>query len=185
LSAGAITYGEHYMEEKFVFGPALIEAVNLEKKDPYPRVVLSAEAPEVNREITRRFYASKQQTPMEEELVCDEDDVVFVNHLALWLGEEDNWRVVERDLPHYKKVIEAALTEYADAEDDEDKKRWGKWKWLADYHNHALTTVFKDPEPFLLDAGEPLHSFYPFSDTIEMPPPPPPGPGWRDDEFLT
>lgn len=91
---------------------------------------------------------------------------------------------MEHWLPHFKEVIERNLTDYAGAENDEGRKRWGKWKWLADYHNHALATSFEDPGSYVVDAGEALHRFHPFGDTIDnMPPAPPPGPGARDDDF--
>lgn len=63
LAAGAITYGEHYMEATFVFGPAIIEAVRLEKEDDWPRVVLSPRAADENREAIRRWYGSTLPKP--------------------------------------------------------------------------------------------------------------------------
>ncbi len=43
LVRGAITTGDLYLEERMIFGPALIEAVNLEKNATHPRVIFSQE----------------------------------------------------------------------------------------------------------------------------------------------
>ena len=91
LSRGAITFGEHYMDERFVFGPALIEAVEIEESTKWPRVALSDEAAELNREAVRRYYGDPDASPQARELVVDDHDaVVFVDHLGVWLTEEDD-----------------------------------------------------------------------------------------------
>lgn len=60
LGRGSITLGAHYMDEKLVFGPALIEAAKLEKSARWPRVVLSDAA--INSELRQsRSYAHPLQ----------------------------------------------------------------------------------------------------------------------------
>jgi hypothetical protein len=161
LARGAISFGAHYMDETFVFGPALIEAVNLEKATEWPRVALTPLAAELNREVVRRFYADPALSPQAGALLCDEDGTVFIDHLNTWFSEEDDPRVMDRFLPRYKVIVERELAALPSG-----SRRRRKWKWLADYHNYAMTENLRAPEPFIIDAGPPDHGFSRFVDTI-------------------
>lgn len=160
IARGAITFGEHYMDEKFVFGPALIEAVDLKKTTKWPRVALSPDAANLNREVVRRFYADPESSPQAKELVLDEHGDVFVDHLGVWFSEEHEWAIIEHYLPRYKTIIEEALNTTGSGD------VFDKWKWLADFHNYSMKANLKDQKRFLIDAGSAAYTFSSFSATI-------------------
>lgn len=159
LGRGAITVGPHYMDERFVFGPALIEAVGLEKQARWPRVVLGAEAVAVEREHSR-FYADSLQSAQSRCLSQDEDGVVFVDHLGIYIDEEDDPAALHHYLSGHRQATEKALSSYKKATDP-----WEKWRWLAEYQNHALRSRLPDPEPYLVQIGDQRHQFKDFLDS--------------------
>jgi hypothetical protein len=91
--------------------------------------------------------------------VDEEDDVVFVDHLSLWLGEEDDQGVAEHYLNRQRGVVEDALARY------QAGNVFDKWKWLADMHNHVLSQI-PAFQGFQIDAGDPLRSFRSFISTL-------------------
>lgn len=161
LARGGIAFGPLHMQKDFAFGAALIEAAELEKETKWPRIALTPEAAERNREVVRTAYGNDpESSPHAEEYLVDNDgDVVFVNHLLLWLGEEDDPEAAANNLNRQKQIIENALAR------EESGDVFDKWKWLADMHNHVLgaSPVFAR---YVINAGEPRHSFRPFLSTL-------------------
>jgi hypothetical protein len=162
LGRGGIAFGEHHMQPQLAFGPALIDAVELEEnKDEGrpPRVELTPHAAELNREVMRKFYSDPDDSPQANDYLVDQQgDVVFVNHLSIWLDEEDDEYLAAHRLRQQLNIIEDALRR-------ETGNVFNKWKWLADMHNHVLRQlpVF---HAFRIDAGDPLHSFRSFISTL-------------------
>lgn len=159
LGRGGMAFGPHYMQEQLVFGPALIDAVDLEKETRWPRVALTPEAAERNREVVRTFYSDPEDSPHADQyLVDEEDNAVFVDPLGGWLAEEDDENVANQLLSRQRGVVEAALAR-------ETGEVFRKWKWLADMHNHVLnrTTAFHASR---IGAGAPQHSFRSFISTL-------------------
>lgn len=158
VGRGAISLGAHHMQQRMAFGPALVEAVNLEKTTRWPRVALTEEAADFNRAIVTEFYATPEDSPHATEYLVDEDGVVFVDHLSVWLGDEDDDVVLDRLLRRQRAVIEESLSRQAG-------DVFEKWKWLADMHNHVLG---QQPmyEQYRIDAGGTRHAFYSFVDTL-------------------
>jgi hypothetical protein len=161
LARGAIAFGPLHMQKDFAFGAALIEAAELEKETKWPRIALTPEAAERNREVVRTAYGNyPESSPQAEEYLVDNDgDVVFVNHLLLWLGEEDDPEAAAHRLTHQKQIIEDALAR------EESGDAFEKWKWLADMHNHVLS-AWPEHGTHVIDAGQPRHSFRPFLSTL-------------------
>lgn len=161
LARGAIAFGPLHMQRDFAFGAALVEAAELEKTTKWPRVALTSEATERNREVVRTAYGSAaESSPHADEYLVDNDgDVVFVNHLGSWLGEEDDSETASRNLVRQKSIIEDALAR------ENSGNVFDKWKWLADVHNHVLNEwpAFHD---YRIDSGPARHSFRPFLSTI-------------------
>ncbi|MUL78920.1 hypothetical protein [Mycolicibacterium sp. CBMA 226] len=159
LGRGGIAFGLHHMQDQLVYGPALIDAVDLEKETRWPRVALTPEAAEHNREVVRAYYADPQDSPHAEQyLVDEEDNAVFVDPLGAWLSEEDDESVANQLLHRQRGIIESALAR-------ETGEPYRKWKWLADMHNHVLgrLPLF---HPHRIDAGAPQHSFRSFISTV-------------------
>lgn len=146
------------MQERMAFGPALIEAVKLEKATRWPRVALTPQAADFNRQIVTEFYAMPEDSPHATEYLVDEDGVVFVDHLSVWLWDEDDEIMAERVLTRQHTVI-------ADSLSRETGETLEKWKWLADMHNHVLSQV-PEYEKYGIDAGEARYTFRSFIDTF-------------------
>lgn len=158
LGRGAITFGEHYMDDSFVYGPALIEAVKLEKQARWPRVVLGESAIELERHHST-YYSGTLQSTQNSCLLRDEEDVVFVDHLGIYIDEEDDLDV--RD--HYLKLHKRATIEGL-AKHPRYSEPWLKWRWLADYQNYALASRLVDPQPYLVPVDEVRALFASFLD---------------------
>lgn len=165
LGRGAITVGEHYMDERFVFGPALIEAVDLEKQARWPRVVLGDTAVQLERRHSH-FYSDALQSVQSSCLTVDEEGVVFVDHMGIYIDEEDDEDVLDHFLSLHRDATAAGL-----AREDPGTEPWEKWRWLAEYHNHALMSRHREPEPYLVDDGGRRHEFRDFLDESPYTPP--------------
>jgi len=167
LARGAITFGPHYMDESFVFGPALTEAAVLEDTTTWPRVVLSAEAVELSRTMAEAWYAEPRLSVHGRILACDKHGSVFVDHLGVWLEEEDDWELAQYALGRHKQTIEASLGTLK-----RGSAAWEKWKWLADFHNYSMTKRIKNPAKFHIKAGQARHRFHSFGSTLRNTPRP-------------
>lgn len=163
LGRGGIAFGDHYMDERLVFGPALIDAVQLEKATAYPRVALTPEAAQLARGLAPDSgYGRPEEVPLVQCLLCDDDDgSVFVDALGVWLSEEDDIGVVHYHLPIYRKRIEDALLLMAC-----DAKVLAKWEWMADYFNHALSDAHPDLTGYATAKAPAKHKFSPFHLTV-------------------
>jgi hypothetical protein len=160
LGRGAITFGDHYMDENFVFGPALIEAVELEKKAIWPRVVLGEDA--VQAELKHsRYYSHSLQSAQNHCLIRDEEGNVFVDQLGIYISEEDDERSLDHFLSLHREAIRNGLESHA-----QESKVWLKWRWLADYQNHALKAGLREPEAYLVKVPEQRYLFADFLDPL-------------------
>ncbi|HTZ87208.1 MAG TPA: hypothetical protein VMB05_11135, partial [Solirubrobacteraceae bacterium] len=122
LGRGAITYGDHHISDRFVFGPALVEAVNLEKKTRWPRVVLGADAVKAEREHSA-YYSQALQSTQSRCLTSDEDGVVFVDHLGVYISKSGEL-IPEQALRAIQTVTTRALSSL-----ERNKEPWLKWRW--------------------------------------------------------
>ncbi|MDY0748079.1 hypothetical protein SNE35_26500 [Paucibacter sp. R3-3] len=107
---GAITIGSMLINDKFVFGPAVLQAVRAEEKAIYPRVVLDASV----------LQALPKQPFVDETLVYTATDgVSSLNYLGL-----QSW-VLKR----HREVAENALFAHRT-----DAAVAAKYQWLLDYN---------------------------------------------------
>lgn len=158
LGRGAITVGEHYMDERFVYGPALVEAVELEKAARWPRIVLGETAIELERQHSR-FYSDVLQSEQSLCLLRDEEGVVFVDALGIYIDEEDDPQDLDRNLKALRDATERGLVSCVPYSEP-----WLKWRWLADYQNHALAGRLSDPDPYVVPVGPANAQFASFLD---------------------
>ena len=161
LSRGAVTFGPHYMDDTFVFGPALIEAVGLEKDHAgpgWPCVTVSETAANMARNLGSDHWGSVADSPFASDLKVDEQARVFVDQLGIWLDEEDEPDIVEYWMPRYKELILRRLAEF-----EENSRVWRKWRWLADYHDYTLAGRGVEEPEFVIGL-DPVNQFAPFTD---------------------
>jgi hypothetical protein len=134
LSRGAISFGPHFMDRSFVYGPALIEANDLEGgknvDDPdggdgnrWPCVVVSDGIAARNRKMAKDFYAYPERSGLIRELLLDENGVAFVNQLGIWIEEEDDERMLVYGLKEMRETILAKLEEFPLG-----SRVWEKWR---------------------------------------------------------
>ncbi len=119
---GAVTVGKCHFHRGLIFGPALVEAVNLERRMAIdPRIVLSPGAVETLRR-------GRAESIDREPILIDEDGLAFVDYLeALY---EDPGVTARSNLDRHRRVIEKNLERHAT-----DMRRWRKHRWVAEYHN--------------------------------------------------
>lgn len=114
---GAVTVGPLMFSDKFLFGPALVEAVQLEKEALFPRILLSQS---VLRYITPdSMYSSL--------VMQDADGHAFLDYLGqkIFLNSKLEW---------HRKFVEKGL-----ASNLGRVRERQKYEWLARYHNfHAI-----------------------------------------------
>jgi hypothetical protein len=150
--------GDHYMDDSFVFGPALIEAVRLEKRARWPRVILDETAIEFERHHST-YFAEALQSAQSRCLVRDEEDVVFVDPLGIYIDEEDDPAALEHFLGLHRNATVTGLASHS-----RYSEPWLKWRWLADYQNHALASRLEDPEPYMVPVDSARALFASFLD---------------------
>ena len=154
---GAVVYGDSYLDENIVFGPALIDAYHLEsceKQAIWPRVIIDQSMLDriTEKERTRDFYEFLRQNG---------DNLVYLDYLRelfhlVVLGE--NKRIVgERQsdfgLPdkffgeHKQAILTQVHNLVKEAKQDKRRKIIGKYVKLSEYHNSTierLRQVIKD-----------------------------------------
>ncbi|HTA12973.1 MAG TPA: hypothetical protein VK765_06080 [Solirubrobacteraceae bacterium] len=122
---GALTLGRIHLHGDLTFGPALVQAYGLESQAAvHPRIVLSKSAEAALRSD------GPTKSPLAESLILrDDDGHSFVNYLGLLLDEP--YDVGALFALHQDRVLDG-LTRYRS-----DRRRWNKYRWVADYHNHV------------------------------------------------
>ena len=90
---GAITIGKLHHDDKLVFGPALVEAAELEKLAMYPRVILSQEVIDQGKSKHAPHHSSKdEEKSIMSLLKQDLDGMFFIDYFGVSAGEfDDEW----------------------------------------------------------------------------------------------
>lgn len=116
------------MAPNIAFGPALIEAVELENQADTPRVLLSDQAVTLQRKVMKSY--AKNAAPQIYEMAVDSDNRVFVDYLNFWAQEEHDERVYRSVFKSHRDHVNTGLGHA------EEPVR-AKYEWLASYHNWA------------------------------------------------
>ena len=125
---GGITIGNISQNEQnnILFGPALIEAYELESKIAlYPRIILSKSAVSLLKESNKDQIIEQQ--------ICQSQDGVWYIHLFNDSLQDvyDDWQKT------FKPIIEQALKENID-----NPNVFKKIRWFAEYYNHTISEEF-------------------------------------------
>lgn len=140
FSRGGITYGELYADHSFGTGPALVEAVNLEKRSRSPRVLLDARCRRLGLAEARELGDDPLMNPLDaERFVLRDGKEAFVNYLAAITAPRS--RYTGKALEAHGLAILENLDRWA-----EDERIRLKYDWLADYHDYFVTQVSWFPE---------------------------------------
>ena len=132
---GGFEAGYNYMDDKIVFGDALIVAHYLESQVAcYPRIITGTKLKKLIKEHSR-WYGGFKNTPHNDVLGFASDDL-YIDYLkgSLMYCDEDYSAIKERVIKH-KEHIERELARQT------EPKILKKYKWLKEYHNSFCKTV--------------------------------------------
>ena len=148
FARGGIAFGDIHMAQQVAFGPALIEANDLEGLAREPRVVLSPTAVDLQRKVMRSWVTDA--APQRFEMAIDEEGTVFVDYLGFWMDEEHSRRAFRHFLIGHRDSLVHELARHGQAPDVHRK-----FEWLAAYHNWVITTRLSRGRPFLVPGVSP------------------------------
>ena len=165
FSRGGMTRGAFYADEMFVYGPALIDAYELESKQALtPRVILSEQLASFALEDLRRLQGGSLEVHRKL-LAVDNDGMVFVNYLDGVFDEPaETWDSLEA----HKQTIEERLTEHRG-----DPHVHQKYQWLADYHDRFCRANVRNAGEEVIIGTVDGPKLVPFGAEVPMPPVPP------------
>ena len=129
---GGWTFGDIYVDEDMVFGTALIEAAEIEKRYRNPCVVLADSVLSLVR-MHLKYYSDPKYAPQTDHLVREANGNIFVNYLWAIFGEEEiYWEMLRK----HKVAVQKGLRQYSS-----DKHIFKKYEWLGDYHNYFCRNI--------------------------------------------
>ncbi|MFD2046618.1 hypothetical protein ACFSTA_20360 [Ornithinibacillus salinisoli] len=130
---GAVSIGEYYADNEFAFGPALLEAHQLESEEAItPRIILSNETRNMVHEHIN-YYADPKWAPQSRDLLKDNvDGNYFINYLETVMGEKEpqDYQFAYTLLQNHKAIIEENLARF-----QHNPRVFPKYEWAAQYHN--------------------------------------------------
>ncbi|MFL6622133.1 MAG: hypothetical protein ACJ8NR_05900 [Sulfurifustis sp.] len=135
LIRGGVSYGALHHRRDMVFGPALVRAVDLEKRAVYPRVILDSN---VSRAFARGVdYLDKDGTLLgnTNKWRHDADGLMFFDFLQpfpLVPGVQPNAGMFRATMEPVRKLVMSGLEEHA-----HDAARYAKYYWLGRYFNET------------------------------------------------
>jgi hypothetical protein len=160
FARGAITLDDFHAYDGLLFGPALVEAAQLEQEVAnVPRIVLSSSicAALIDRAEAGGESAFYGEVPV----LVDEDGIAFVDYLG-GAFQSDPEIVLPEMLARHQEVVsdklEKNLTNF---------HRWSKYRWVAEYHNATCLTYMDQLDrdmgyrSFLIDSIHTARKFTP------------------------
>lgn len=135
---GGLSLGRFHIRDGLIFGPALVEAYELESKvADHPRVLLGSAAARSQLDATAA-YAEPRSSPQCLLLRRDADGHTFIDYLSLLLDEPVDPRP---DIAMHRDRIVAQLGAHA-----RNKRVWEKYRWVAEYHNDFIRRRLQDKQ---------------------------------------
>lgn len=164
VARGGITCGLFYAEENVLYGPALNDAVALEKATRMPRVALDSAA--VDLAVRTMKVWGDGPAAMARHVLAVDGDTVFVHYLELLDWDEEEAPLSRVFLADHCALIVDNLAAQTGSVLD-------KYRWLAAYHDWFCDS-FADPgyvaELRIGDASSLATSFNVFGHDIPVPP---------------
>lgn len=137
LYRGGITRGLAYHDEQHAFGPAIIEAYNIEQNAIFPRVLLS------NTVVEAGNAADEPVNSIFKRLVhTDSDEGVFVNYLRVLRMAADADSAIPNDLLELQNHIRNNIKKQFQRFEAGTKERV-KWAWFRSYFDWATDDSLK------------------------------------------
>jgi hypothetical protein len=146
---GGVSFGDHYMDEDIVFGPALLDAVAQDKSGGPPRITVNGEARQLLAKQIE-FHGYSSWSPQWEAFLQDSDGEVFINYLNVAFNAYPEGGVHLDLVRQHRGAIESGLERYRGR-----PAVRAKYEWLARYHNFFCTEAAeRHPVPTSPDADE-------------------------------
>jgi hypothetical protein len=135
---GALTLGKAHLEDKLLYGPALVDAYDLERTIAVnPRIVLSQEAAaEIAGSMSDNGPAEGGY------LRIEQDGSVFIDYLDILLDDPAD---PVPFLESHRDMVRTKLSETRG-----DSRKWDKYRWVADYHDAYCRSELPKLEQLLI-----------------------------------
>jgi hypothetical protein len=145
---GALTIGDVHLSDNLLFGPALVDGYDLERKVAVnPRIVLGPEAVKIVRSAMSR-YGPKEGGYLR----CEQDETVFIDYLDILADDPEN---PIPSLEAHRDMIRKLLIEH-----EQVARTWEKYRWVAEYHDSYCAGEFpKAPKLAVAGRGSNARSF--------------------------
>jgi hypothetical protein len=120
---GGLALGNHHASDYVLYGPAIVQAVELERVAKYPRILISNEImdhPDLAKMAC--FYYQFHKFG---------DDHWFVNYL--WGIYFKDKKYALADIAFHRAAVLSGMVQHKD-----DERILEKYTWLRDYHNDAI-----------------------------------------------
>jgi len=162
LCRGALTYGKLFHTNQMIFGPALIEAYEIESKAAlYPRIILSKELIEIaGRNHSKHSHSSHSEMEYVRALLKEDTDGMY--YIDYFLGAQSELDDPENDFPSYIEMVSEVVKSGITSTKPEIRI---KYKWMQKKINNVikmgrkeewLETLRKKGNDELADAYESL-----------------------------
>jgi hypothetical protein len=166
FARGAIAFGSFYADPDFIAGPALNNAVALEKKAIWPRVILDEESAELAMYGLLKQEGAGAGATWRSALMVDEEGVAFVNYLdsiELFVEEAERAR-------HALRLHRDAVRQNLDGRHPAEIH--DKYRALATYHDDFLAGCLQEYVADLyVEPAKRLGAYKPFAHDVPAPEP--------------
>jgi hypothetical protein len=143
LTRGGVDVGKLLHTSKYIFGPALVKAYNLESKNAkFPRIIVSEEVIKLGVKHRKDFHSEKDESEyLMDILTLDDDGYYFIDYISKASSEFDD---LEYDLYYYIQNLQKNFIANYNDETIEVKEKldWLKIK-LNNYINQIQVNVKK------------------------------------------
>ena len=104
LCRGALVYGKMIHTDKFLFGPALVEAYETENKAAfYPRIIVSSELIQMAGDARAQHHDAKTEIEYVKQLLKEDTDGMY--YIDYFLGAQSELDDPENDFPKYIHTV--------------------------------------------------------------------------------
>ena len=146
LVRGGLASGLLFMDDVTAWGPALLDAYEIESTvADVPRIVLSSAVVRASERHVQ-FYSSPSESPQNAFLIRDVDGHVFLNYLYCYaVNSMDEFALQVDMIAKHRDLIEHSIRNQG-----LPSKVKAKYRWLASYHNYYFS-IYRDDGAFSED----------------------------------
>lgn len=156
---GGITVGALNHKGDICYGPAMNNAVELEKRAKYPRIII--ERCVLERGVQYSGVANSQEQEAEYleylvlqdtgDFICGSTPEIILNYLALYNEVDDEYTYISLICKTRQLIIEQYKQTGFIVDDIERRNVQQKYIWFAGYFNYTVKTVFANYQQYMLD----------------------------------